>query len=64
MVSVAVSNALAYQQIKVHRDQLQIENRLLQDEIVQRSIYEEIVGSAEPVTYSVLPPGKKLSRSG
>jgi formate hydrogenlyase transcriptional activator len=46
MVSLAVSNALAYEQIHELKEQLQIENRLLQDEIVQRSIYEEIVGSS------------------
>ena len=46
MVSIAVSNALAYEQISVLKEQLQMENRLLQDEIVQRSIYEEIVGSS------------------
>src|SRR5215470_5916139 len=46
MVSIAVSNALAYEQINSLKEQLQIENRLLQDEIVQRSIYEEIVGSS------------------
>src|SRR5262245_10413524 len=46
MVSIAVSNALAYEQINLLKEQLQIENRLLQDEIVQRSIYEEIVGSS------------------
>jgi formate hydrogenlyase transcriptional activator len=46
MVSMAVSNALAYEQINVLKEQLQIENRLLQDEIVQSSIYEEIVGSS------------------
>jgi formate hydrogenlyase transcriptional activator len=46
MVSIAVSNALAYEEIKVLKENLQMENRLLQDEIVQRSIYEEIVGSS------------------
>jgi formate hydrogenlyase transcriptional activator len=46
MVSIAVSNALAYEQITALKEQLQLENRLLQDEIVQRSIYEEIVGSS------------------
>jgi formate hydrogenlyase transcriptional activator len=46
IVSIAVSNALAYEQIKALKEQLQAENRLLQDEIVQRSIYEEIVGSS------------------
>jgi formate hydrogenlyase transcriptional activator len=46
MVSIAVSNALAYEQINALKEKLQVENRLLQDEIVQRSIYEEIVGSS------------------
>ena len=44
MVSIAVSNALAYEQINVLKEQLQIENRVLRDD--QRSIYEEIVGSS------------------
>ena len=47
IVSIAVSNALAYEEIKALKEQLQAENRLLQDEIVQRSIFEEIVGSSE-----------------
>jgi len=46
IVSIAVSNALAYEEIKALKEQLQAENLLLQDEIVQRSIYEEIVGSS------------------
>jgi formate hydrogenlyase transcriptional activator len=46
MVSIAVSNALAYEEINALKERLQIENRLLQDEIVQRAIYEEIVGSS------------------
>jgi formate hydrogenlyase transcriptional activator len=46
MVSIAVSNALAYEQINALKEKLQVENRLLQDEIVQRSIFEEIVGSS------------------
>ena len=46
MVSIAVSNALAYDEIHSLKERLQVENRLLQDEIVQRSIYEEIVGSS------------------
>jgi len=46
MVSIAVSNALAYEEINSLKEQLQLENRLLQDEIVQRSIFEEIVGSS------------------
>src|SRR3989475_1581619 len=47
IVSSAVSNALAYEEIKALKEQLQAENRLLQDEIIQRSIFEEIVGSSE-----------------
>jgi formate hydrogenlyase transcriptional activator len=47
IVSIAVSNALAYEEIKALKEQLQAENRLLQDEIVQRSIFEEIVGSSQ-----------------
>jgi formate hydrogenlyase transcriptional activator len=47
IVSIAVSNALAFEEIKALKEQLQAENRLLQDEIVQRSIFEEIVGSSE-----------------
>jgi formate hydrogenlyase transcriptional activator len=46
IVSIAVSNALAFEEIRTLRDQLQVENRALQDEIVQKSIYEEIVGSS------------------
>jgi len=46
IVSIAVSNALAFEEIRNLRDQLQVENRALQDEIVQKSIYEEIVGSS------------------
>jgi formate hydrogenlyase transcriptional activator len=47
IVSIAVSNALAFEQINALKEQLQAENRLLQDEIVQRSIFEEIVGSSQ-----------------
>src|SRR5262245_37183941 len=47
IVSIAVSNALAFEEIRTLKEQLQAENRLLQDEIVQRSIYEEIVGSSQ-----------------
>ena len=49
IVSIAVSNALAYEEIKALKEQLQIENRVLQDEIVQQSIFEEIVGSSPPL---------------
>ena len=51
IVSIAVSNALAYEEIKTLKEQLQAENRLLQDEIVQRSIFEEIVGSSQSLRH-------------
>src|SRR5215470_6594723 len=47
IVSIAVSNALAFEEINALKEQLQAENRLLQDEIVQTSIFEEIVGSSQ-----------------
>ena len=46
IVAIAVANALAYEQIKSLKEQLLLENRVLQEEIVERSIYEEIVGSS------------------
>jgi formate hydrogenlyase transcriptional activator len=46
IVSIAVANALAFEEINALKEQLQAENRLLQDEIVQTSIFEEIVGSS------------------
>jgi len=62
MVSIAVSNALAYEQINALKEQLQVENRMLQDEIVQRSIYEEIVGSS-PSLQKVLSAIDKVART-
>lgn len=47
IVSIAVSNALAFEEIHQLKEQLQAENRLLQDEIVRTSIFEEIVGSSQ-----------------
>jgi len=46
IVAIAVANALAYEQIRSLKEQLLLENRVLQQEIVERSIYEEIVGSS------------------
>jgi formate hydrogenlyase transcriptional activator len=46
IVSIAVSNALAYQEIRALKETLRLENQLLQEEVIQRSIYEEIVGSS------------------
>jgi formate hydrogenlyase transcriptional activator len=62
LVSIAVSNALAYEQINALKEQLQIENRMLQDDIVQRSIYEEIVGSS-PSLQRVLSDIDKVART-
>jgi formate hydrogenlyase transcriptional activator len=49
IISIAVSNALAFEEIRALKEQLQVENRLLQDDIVQQSIFEEIVGSSQPL---------------
>lgn len=46
IVSIAVSNAMAYEEIKTLKERLQAENRILQDEIDQSSMFEEIVGSS------------------
>ncbi len=46
IMTIAVINALAYEEIKSLKERLEEENLLLQDEIVQRSMYEEIVGSS------------------
>jgi formate hydrogenlyase transcriptional activator len=46
IVAIAVSNALAYKEIKALKEQLLLENHILEEEIVQRSFYEEIVGSS------------------
>ena len=62
IVSIAVSNALAYEQINSLKEQLQLENRVLQDEIVQGSIYEEIVGSS-PSLQKVLAEIDKVAKT-
>jgi len=49
IISITVSNALAFEEIKALKERLQAENRVLQDEIVQQSIFEEIVGSSLPL---------------
>ena len=46
IVAIAAANALAYEEISSLKQQLQIENQVLQEEIIERSIYEEIVGSS------------------
>ena len=60
IVSIAVFNALAYEKIRALRDQLQVENRALQDEIVQKAIFEEIVGSS-PALRNVLSAIDKVA---
>ena len=49
IISIAVSNALAYEKIAYLQRQLQNENRVLQDEIDHRWMFEEIVGSSAPL---------------
>jgi formate hydrogenlyase transcriptional activator len=49
IISIAVANALAYEEIASLKEQLQNENRLLQDEIDHRWMFEEIVGSSVPL---------------
>jgi len=49
IISIAVANALAYEEIAALKEQLQNENRLLQDEIDHRWMFEEIVGSSPPL---------------
>ncbi|HEU0120627.1 MAG TPA: sigma 54-interacting transcriptional regulator [Bryobacteraceae bacterium] len=46
IVSIAVSNALAYEKIKTLQEQLKHENEILQSEIEAGSMFEEIVGSS------------------
>ena len=60
IVAIAVSNALAYEEIKSLKEQLVQENRVLQEEIVQRSIYEEIVGSSSSL-HKVLAAIEKVA---
>lgn len=61
-VALAVANALSYEEIKRLKEQLQVENRLLQDEIVQRSNYEEIIGSSAALQ-KVLASIEKVART-
>jgi formate hydrogenlyase transcriptional activator len=60
IVAIAVSNALAYEEIKSLKEQVLLENRVLQEEIVQRSIYEEIVGSSSSL-HQVLAAIEKVA---
>jgi len=46
ILSVAVSNALGYDQINALGEQVRIESRSLRDEIVPRSFYEEMIGAS------------------
>ena len=62
IVAIAVSNALAYEEIKCLKEQLFLENRVLKEEIVQRSIYEEIVGSSSSLK-SVLAAIEKVAQT-
>ena len=46
MSGIAVPNALEYEETKRLKEQLLVENRLLQDEIIERANYKEIIGSS------------------
>ncbi|MCC6588660.1 MAG: sigma 54-interacting transcriptional regulator [Bryobacterales bacterium] len=60
IVSIAVANALAYEEIKVLQERLKNENEALQDEIERGSMYEEIVGSS-PALMEVLESVDKVA---
>ena len=62
IVAISVSNALAYEEIKSLKEQLLLENSVLQEDIVQRSIYEEIVGSSTSL-HRVLATIEKVART-
>lgn len=60
IVSIAVANALAYEEIKALQERLKNENEALQDEIERGSMYEEIVGSS-PALMQVLESVDKVA---
>jgi len=62
IVAISVSNALAYEEIKSLKEQLLLENSVLQEDIVQRSIYEEIVGSSTSL-HRVLATIEKVAQT-
>jgi formate hydrogenlyase transcriptional activator len=51
-----------YEEIKSLKEQLLLENSVLQEDIVQRSIYEEIVGSSTSL-HRVLATIEKVART-
>lgn len=46
IVSIAVSNALAYEELERYQKRLEGENRLLQDEVIQSSRIERVIGDS------------------
>ena len=46
-IAMAVSNSLAFEEIRRLKDELQAENLVLREEIDQESMFEEIVGSSQ-----------------
>lgn len=49
IVSIAVSNALAYEELERYRKRLEDENRVLQEDITQSARIEEIIGLSSPI---------------
>ena len=61
-MAMAVSNSLAYAEIRRLKDQLEAENLVLREEIDQESMFEEIVGSSRALR-EVLARVEKVART-
>jgi formate hydrogenlyase transcriptional activator len=61
-IAMAVSNSLAYEEIRRLKDQLQAENLVLREEIDQQSMFEEIVGSSA-MLQAVLAHVERVART-
>ncbi len=61
-MAMAVSNSLAYAEIRRLRDELEAENLVLREEIDQESMFEEIVGSSRALR-EVLAHVEKVART-
>ena len=62
-IAGAVSNALAYEEIARLKNRLHEENLVLREELDERSMFEEIVGSSEPLR-KVLREIEKVAPTG
>jgi formate hydrogenlyase transcriptional activator len=61
-MAMAVSNSLAYAEIRQLKDELEAENLVLREEIDQESMFEEIVGSSRALR-EVLARVEKVART-